>query len=209
MLDRILWVTGWVNVILYGLLVREMWHLWHAPIVEDVPRIATLSLLMGFEFILVHSGVFMSGFDRKVTLLILVPFYGVFALIMNSLLPGNAVLYLYMAIVFVRMRFAITNKSKKQMQQALGMSVIAVTIYFFLMMGFTFGSGLIPENGLTSTFLQASGYRDYTSSTGGLWIDEPKIPLAMGVTYFSLLIMVDLLFYGYFPWKFRKNRADL
>jgi len=45
--------------------------------------------------------------------------------------------------------------------------------------------------GLTESFLIDSGYRAQITS-GGLFIDSPHVPLAMGVVYFAVLALIEI-----------------
>lgn len=187
-------VLGWVGILIYGALIYEMWRLWSAPNPDDIDRILTLAVMMGFEFIMVHSGVFMSVFPRKMSLFIFVPFYGLFALAFNTMTPGNEILFLYLGVVFIRMRFAFSNPIEQEKGANMGMSLIAVLLYFFLIMGFAIGSDHIPELGLTPEFLKATGYLN-EDTIGGIFTEMPQVPMAMGIVYFALLALAEIKIY--------------
>jgi len=167
---------------------------WISPDPENTDRLLTLAVMMGFEFIMVHSGVFMAVMPKKVSLFFLIPAYSLFALAMNSMVPGNSILWLYFGVVLVRMRFAFSNPKGPELQAATTTSLCAVLIYFILLVIFALGAEAIPRLGLTDTFLIESGYRA-SITTGGLFIDTPHVPMAMGVVYFTLLAFLEVLIF--------------
>ena len=187
-------LSGWIGILIYAALIYEMLRLWIAPTADDTARILTLAVMMGFEFIMVHSGVFMAVFPRKISLFIFVPIYGLFAWSFNSMVPGNEILYLYLGVVFVRMRFAFSNATEKEKSMNMLMSLIAVMSYFFLILIFAFNSERIPKMGLTPEFLESSGYLKDVA-VGGIFTDMPNVPLAMGVIYFTLLAYSEIKIY--------------
>jgi hypothetical protein len=190
-------IAGLAGLATYAFLVIEMGRLWIAPDVSDVQRIQTLSVMMAFEFIMVHSGVFMAVFPKKMSLFLFVPFYAAFAFAMNAMTPGNTILYLYCAIVFFRMRFAFSDPNSEDKNRAMGMSLAAVMTYFFLVLGFAIGSEAVPELGLTQQFLIESGYIE-TVKGGGIFVDKPNVPMALGVVYFSLIALWEIKIYHLF-----------
>lgn len=190
-------IAGLAGLATYAVLVFEMTRLWVMPETTDVERIQTLAVMMGFEFIMVHSGVFMAVFPRKMALFIFVPVYALFAFAMNSMAPGNTILWLYFAVVFFRMRFAFSDPKSKEKDQAMLISLAAVMTYFFLVLGFAMGSNHVPKLGLTDQFLLQSGYRESVKA-GGIFLDTPNVPLAMGVVYFSLIAFFEAKIYGLF-----------
>ncbi len=190
-------ITGLAGLATYAVLIFEMARLWIAPDISDIERIQTLAVMMAFEFIMVHSGVFMAVFPRKMSLFIFVPFYASFAFAMNAMAPGNTILWLYFAVVFFRMRFAFSDPNSEDKDRAMGMSLAAVTTYFFLVLGFAIGNEAVPELGLTEQFLIESGYRD-TLEGGGIFVDTPNVPMALGIVYFSLIALWEIKIFRLF-----------
>ncbi|MDB2437209.1 hypothetical protein N9W89_00715 [Hellea sp.] len=187
-------ILGWVGILVYGALIYEMWRLWSAPTPDDTGRILTLAVMMGFEFIMVHSGIFMAAFPRKISLFIFVPFYGAFALVFNSMTPGNEILFLYLGAVFIRMRFAFSNATEEEIGANMSMSFLAVVLYFFLIIAFSIGSDHIPELGLTREFLTTTNYLN-EDTIGGIFTEMPQVSMAMGMVYFGLLAFAEIKVY--------------
>jgi hypothetical protein len=89
----------WVGVLIYLAMAGQMLRYLLAPGPEDGEAILTLGVLMGFEFIVVHSGVFMAAMGRSKAILLFVPIYGLFAWVFNQFAPNNAVMWLYLSLV--------------------------------------------------------------------------------------------------------------
>ena len=188
----------------YVVLVFEMLRLWLSPDAMQIDRLNTLAVMMGFEFIMIHSGVFMSVMPRKISLFFLIPFYSTFAFAMNTMVSGNTILWLYFGVVLLRMRFAFSNPSPHQKQRAILVSICAALLYFLLLVFMVLIADLIPKFGLTNTFLNESGYRDSLKS-GGVFLDMPHVPMAMGVIYFTLIAFMEAKFYGLLKFHNKKS----
>jgi len=198
-------LTAWIGIGVYIALILQMLRVWIAPQADDIELILTLAVMMGFEFIMVHSGIFMAVMPRKLSLFLFIPFCGIFALTMNALLPNNYILWLYGSIIFTRIRFAFSNPDQETINRSISMSIKAAILYFVLIMSFSFGSGLIPEFGLTQDFLTQSGYWDIVK-TGGLFPEKPYVPIAIGVVYFSLIALIEVKTFNLLPNKRRYFR---
>jgi len=196
MTTHLLWrLSEWIGIIIYAALVFEMTRLWIAPNPGDAERIVTLVMLVLFEFIIVHSGVFMAVMPRKWSMLIFLPFYGIFALAFNAAAPGNTILFLYLGVVLMRMRFAFSSPTDDARTKAIIMSGAAAFGYFILMFAFAFGGAFLPKFGLDYSYLQSSGYFDIFDASGE-FVDKPHSALAMGMAYFSLLIWLEIKVFG-------------
>lgn len=194
----LIWFThigNWLNIALYGWLIYEILTLWIAPENDDALRVLTLAVMMGMEFIMGHSGVFMAVLKRSWSMVILIPFYALFAWGFSSYVPGNEMMWIYFGIVALRMRFAFSNPTENQINKNILMSIATVMTYFILVFIVAFNADNIPVFGLTADYLQNSGYNDIPDS-GGIFLDTPNTALAMGVVYFTLLAVWEILIYG-------------
>jgi len=181
-----------VDVVMMGFMAYQYFKLWIDPQYGDAEKIFQMAGLMGFEFIMVHSGVFMAVMPRKVSLLIFVPAYGLFAWAFNDIIGGgNLVAYIYLIAVFNRMRFAFFNVNEELKNKQILRSVFAVLTYFFLLLGVAFGSKLIPEFGLNDVILSFIGY-DEAKTHGGLFLDEPQTAICLGSIYYLILALYSL-----------------
>ena len=100
---------AYFGVFLYLGLAVQAYLLWTNPSLKDADKIYTIAVLSAFEFFMVHSGVFMAVFSRKISLFFFFPLYGLFALARNAMSDGNFVLYTNLIIVFQRMCYAFAN----------------------------------------------------------------------------------------------------
>jgi len=161
---------------------------WLHPELHPVSLINDLAILMAFEFIMVHSGVFMAVMPKKWSLFVFFPLYGLFALGFNESVVNANILYIYLLTVLNRMRFAFSNVSLEVRAIQVGKSVAKVMLYFFLILAVCFGNGLIPKLGLTEEFLEKSNYFN-TVKSSGLFIEKPYVPICMGFIYYSLPVL--------------------
>jgi len=163
--------------------------LWINPDINDPDKILSFAVIMGFEFIMVHSGVFMAVMPKKISLYILFPIYGIFAFIMNLMVKDNTILIIYCMVVFNRMRFAFADVSEKLKGIAVGKSALSAVAYLFLLFATVFIP--IPEFGLTIDFLTASGYFE---NLNGNDFRSPHHFICMGFLYYLLLSLMEYLF---------------
>jgi len=171
--------------------------LWLYPQANDVELIYNLATLMAFEFIMVHSGVFMSFLGRSwKAWLGAIIFYGLFALVFNLFVTDNRILFLYAGVVLNRMLSGIMTSDETAKEKRIGFSALYAVIYFLLIMFVGIYSFLIPEFGLTESFLQSSDYHDMVIH-GGSFTDTPHIAMCFGVLYYASLSLVAVyaLFY--------------
>lgn len=181
----------YVGAFMNLLLAYQFYMIWTSPAISDANKIADYAVLMGFEFVMVHSGVFMAVMPKKISLYVLLPVYGLFALAMNSFVSDNSVLIIYGIVVFNRMRFAFSDVSKKIQQKAIFNSVLAVLVYFVLVFVVAFNNEHIPLFGLTKEFLAEINYYE-NLKTGGLLLDEPQTAFSLGFLYYTILALLAL-----------------
>ncbi|WP_428230815.1 hypothetical protein [Flavobacterium sp.] len=161
---------------------------WLHPEQHPVSLINDLAVLMAFEFIMVHSGVFMAVMPKKLSFFVFFPMYGLFALAFNHSVINTNIFYIYLLTVLNRMRFAFSDVGPEVRALQIGKSVSKAMFYFFLIFAVAFGNALIPKFGLTEDFLEKSNYFDSVKSSG-LFIDKPYVPICMGFIYYSLPVL--------------------
>ncbi len=187
----------YAGVIINLIIAYRFYALWAHPNQEHAGYITTMATLIGFEFIMVHSGVFMSVFPKKISLYIFFPFYGLFALVFSTLIDDwHIILITYLFAVFNRMRFAFADVPKSIKNRNILTSVLAAIIYFILIFVVAFNAEKIPELGLTRSYLEMSGYLS-SIETGGILIDTPQTAMALGLFYYVALALVEFLFVRY------------
>jgi len=183
------------------ILATTYFKLWLMPELSDANAIYTLCVLIAFEFFMVHSSLFMSSVNRKSlnsVLLLVVPFYGIFAVIFNFFVDNNAVMILYLLVVFNRIQSGLTQPENSPVNLTMLRSTLTILIYFFLLIAIVVLSDSIPELGVSNEYLTASEYHTTVKKHGGLLLDVPKIGLCLGTAYFSLLFLLEISF---LKWK--------
>ena len=180
------------GIIMNGWLSYIFLSLWLHPQASDIELIYSLTILVLFEFILVHSGVFMSILGRSwkgwVGFILV---YGLFALGMNTFVNGNQIIILYGVVVLNRMLTGILNSGKADKELGLSMSAVYVVTYFGLLLAVVFGSSYIPRCGLTEAFVQSTDYVSFNMA-GGDFADMPHVFMCFGVMYYLILMFVEI-----------------
>lgn len=166
--------------------------LWLFATEADAYVVYSMAILMGFEFIMVHSGVIMTFLSKTYSILLFFPFYGLFAWGFNKMLDDgdNTVMILYLTTVLNRMRFAFFNADENMKNRAVMTSVISVMIYFFLLFLVCFGSSLVPHFSLGESFTNSAAYAA-VQKVGGMFPEEPYVPICLGFLYYLLLSYVS------------------
>ena len=167
---------------------------WFYPEYYSAEIIYNLTIILVFEFILVHSGVFMAVFQSKWMLAGFALFYGIFALAFNASVFGDTpiILYLYSVTVINRMVFGISSRSPQERQEAIANSVMMVLNFMFCIFAAVFLSFLVPYGGLTPAYLSSIHYFDVMTS-GGEFPEKPHVAFAFGVLYFAMPIIMPLI----------------
>jgi hypothetical protein len=166
-------------------------YLWISPDVNDIHKIQNLSILIVFEFIMVHSGVFMAVMPLKFSLFVFFPFYGLFAWGFNTIVSDNSIVMLYLLTVFNRMRFAFFNIDKQMQAELMLKSFYTLGIYFTTIMVVVISAQIIPKFGLTEAFLEKATYSKIKQGSG-LMIDSPNVSMCLGCIYFILLSLLEI-----------------
>lgn len=178
--------------VFFNLLIAvRFFQLWYAPQEDQANQIITMATLVGFEFIMVHSGVFMAAFPKKFSLFIFFPIYGLFAYSFASMIEDwHIIIVTYLVVVFNRMRFAFADVPEVIKQRNILFSALAAMIYFFLIMLIAFNAQGIPALGLTETFLNDANYFSKLKN-GGILTEIPQSAMSFGVVYYVTLAFVE------------------
>lgn len=175
-------------------------YLWLFAQPDDAYKVYSFAILIAFEFIMVHSGVFMAALSKKYSILLFCPLYGLFAWGFNRMLDGKdqTILIIYLLTILNRMRFAFFDASKTVKSRTIALSIMAVFIYFGLLFVVVLGSSIIPAFALGTSFSQSEAYQS-VSQVGGLFMDKPYTAISLGFMYYSLL--------SYTNYKMIRNKA--
>lgn len=192
--------TGWIfNILLAG----QFLQLWVYPFPGQVEKIYGLSLLIIFEFVMVHSGIFMALFPPKISLLIFFPFYGLFAIVF-SLIAGNlTIIVLYLIVVFNRMRFAFFDVGDEARGNMILQSILSLLLYFALIILVAISSNIIPAFGLNENFLSLAEYEEVKKGATGIMVDSPQTSMCLGVLYYIILTFIDYKLFN------KESKAEL
>lgn len=183
---------NYVGIILNLIISFSFFSLWISPDISDVSKIYSYAVLIAFEFIMVHSSVFMAAMSARVSLLFFFPFYGLFALVFNMMVSDNIILYTYLVVIFNRLRYAFFNVNKEIRMKLAQRSVLGASLYFFILMFCAFASNVIPHFGLSTDFLEKSNYAK-VKLHGGLFLDQPSVAMCVGAFYYLLLAGLEYM----------------
>lgn len=179
---------NFVSTLFNGYLLYQYLHIWFSTNPDPI-IVETLAVLISFEFIMVHSALFMAVFQKKLSILFFVLAYALFAYEFNKILPlqDNKIMIAYFAIVLHRMRFAFYNVSEKQRDKLLGLSGLAAVIYI-LSIGFcVVFSNYLHKLTYTTAFLNENNFQH-----NSFVLSQNSILIATGSIYYSLLIFSNL-----------------
>lgn len=144
----------YVEVAQTALIACQYLYLWLFAGPDDAYKVYSLAILMAFEFVMVHSGLFMAAMPLKASIRLFIPLYGLFAFAFgHSMREGDyTIIILYLATVLNRMRFAFFNVSKSVKQRVVRQSMIALAVYFVLTVSVVCAESVIPSFSLGTAF---------------------------------------------------------
>lgn len=182
----------YIGIAQTGLIALQYLYLWLFADTEDAYKVYSMAILMGFEFIMLHSGVFMATVPRKYSILVFFPVYGLFAYAFHRMMRegDNVIMVIYLTTVLNRMRFAFFNADQEMKNRAGMLSIIAITGYFFLLLAVVIGSSFVPAFALGQSFTSSDVYREVATS-GGVFTDKPYTAICLGFLYYSMLSYVN------------------
>jgi len=175
-------------------LIYTFLSLWIHPQINDVEMIFNLTVLLFFEFVMVHSGVFMSILGRQwKAWLFFIIIYGLFALAFNSIVSGNQILILYGVVILNRMLPNILRKPEDtEKKEGIIISAIYAMIYFFLFIIIIYCASYVPPLGLTKEFLESTNFSQINTISGN-FSDKPYIMMCFGALYYLFLTLVEVI----------------
>lgn len=167
---------------------------WFYPENYSAEIIFNLTVVLIFEFIMIHSGAFMSIFKNTLLLLAIALFYGFFVFLFNKLTIGHApiILYLYGTTVANRILFGVSSRSIQERQGNILTSIFMAINFMFCIFITLLCSFIIPYGGLTPEYLKSINYLDKITIGGG-FPEQPHIAFAFGSLYFSMPIIIFAL----------------
>jgi len=166
--------------------------LWTCPQFGDIEIIVNLITLMIFEFVMIHSGLFISIVvkhswkDWLKGILI----YGLFAVIYNRAVSNNFILIIYCSMVLNRTLLGILNREKTNVKIELNIATFNAMIYLGLIFVIALCSSFIPKFGLTNDFLKAENYI-IVKPDFDLY-SMPHVAMCFGALYYLIFTFVEM-----------------
>ena len=168
-IERIDRPCEYVEVAQTALIACQYLYLWLFAGPDDAYKVYSLAILMAFEFVMVHSGLFMAAMPLKASIRLFIPLYGLFAFAFGH-----------------SMRFAFFNVSKSVKQRVVRQSMIALAVYFVLTVSVVCAESVIPSFSLGAAFSESASYTREVRA-GGLFVEKPYVPICLGFLYYSVL----------------------
>lgn len=182
--------TDFIDTLIDIGMVVFVLKLWLCPVPSDASEINTFGVLMGFEFIMVHSGAMMlfvsAMFSPWIALCVFFPLYGLFAWGFNMAADNNAVMWVYLAVVFWRMRFAFSRPEYLDAMRAFKSAFFKAFVYFGALVASVLCEDFFPYFGLTQEFAAANGL-----GAGGTFFSTPNAVMGFAVLYYAGLAAFD------------------
>lgn len=151
--------------------------------------IVSLQILIMFEFIMMHSGVFMSM--GKSAVILFFPFYFLFAFAFNLIMPDNTIMYVYLFTILNRFLTGQNDSKRKNDHPTIRALFRCFATYFPTFIGSMALSSIIPEFGLTPD-VQKQIIEDVAiNQKGDITL---KMMISCGVLYYLALIYWEFYF---------------
>lgn len=182
------------------LLSLQYLNLWLNAKPIDAEKILNFSGLILIEFIMIHSGVFMASVSKWISLLIFVPFYGLFVYKLYPEYGTEFLMYTYFAVILNRMRFAFFNVNPKLKKEQAMFSALSLIIYLLPLAAVLMLQDKIPYFKLTPEFLNQINF-DNKDVDDDIFREKPNLAIGLGFIYFLMLS----LFQFFRQWKKRKE----
>lgn len=191
----------YAGILMNLFLAIQFFMLWYRPELDQAEKINTTLWLVIFELLMVHSSAIMAVLPKRISFIFLFAFYGTFAWLINKMVPGNLILYIYLIMVLNRMRYAFYDVDPLVKKRTLWGSGLALATYLILMVGIALGNQYVSRLGLTEDFLVTSGYTELASAKG-LFIEQPHLAICLGCFYYVILSVETIILYRY--WRLNK-----
>ena len=174
-------------------LIYKFLTLWTNPQVEDIDMIFNLIVLLMFEFFLIPTGMFIILARRSfLNWLFGSIFFGTFALAFNSLVKGNFILIIFVAMVLNRILFLIFNRAQTDRNKEMNKMLLIFLMYFGLVVLVAITAYFIPRFGLTETFLVSTNYMHDIDWEFEM-LNMPHISMCFGILYYLALTIVEIV----------------
>lgn len=185
---------AYIGVLQTLIIAYQFIKVWGFADLNDAYIVYQLTVLMGFEFIMLHSGVVMCVIPRKYSLFVFCPIYALFAWGFSWYLPDQdyTIWILYLTTVLNRMRFTFFKVDEKMKQREIGNSIVGAIIYLLLMIFVVVLMELIPMFALDESFIQSSQYKAIMKAKG-IFPEKPYVAICFGFLYYLSLSLVNFV----------------
>ena len=196
-------VSKWISIALsaggYFYLCYVMIATWLDPMsIQDGRWVKYGVGLFVLEFVMMHSGVFMSGLagglkkDWKVAFggfAFFFVIYGLFAACFALVFQSPGLLLVYTMIMLGRFMAVFSTSDNSAI--TMGRSALSAILYFIIM----FASALIPvpEAGVTPEVLE----QVYPNRGSGIWEQDPQRVLVWASIYFGLIGLAEIFLFSW------------
>lgn len=191
------WFGVLSSAIPYFALGWVLLDVWRHPLDWDSGRWIPFAVgLLVLEFILIHSGVFMTMLaarqntaKRAMLFIALTGFYSLFVIGVSASIGSTELIWIFVSVLLGRAVGLFTQLDENP-QRILKRSGISMFLYIIA----AFASVLlpIPELGVTQDILN----QVYASRGGGVWEREPQRAIAMASAYFFAMGGVEVFVFG-------------
>lgn len=180
-----------LQILNYFLSVIFYIKVWLVPGQSDATFITNGIQLFVVEFLMIHSGVFLSVFARSKKFILIALLYGFMIYGLAKSFHNNYYFYFYLLIVMNRMRAGFAGSNPLFFIRNIAYSIAGAI--FFLIAGISMAilEKWIPQFGLTEAYLNTSGFRWQNAKTGGMLVDKPQTVMYFWMVYFSLWIWFE------------------
>lgn len=180
---------------------------WWYPELFKVQTIYNLTVIFIFEFVLVHSGLFMAVLARTKLIFLFIPAYAVFAFMFNSFVMGdeNIILWLYAVIIANRLIGSYQIKSRNAWNRNIRDSAYMTINFLFCIFLIAIIRFIVPYGGLTPEYLDEVNYLRLIPSHSE-YFNAPHVGMALGTLLYGipfLFIMINKLLPYYKKMKFK------
>ncbi len=150
-----------------ALMIVFCFLIWNVPHLFSAEFIYSMSIFILFEFILIHSGGFMS-IAYPIGMILFLPVYGFLAYIFNKISPDSFILLFFFLTMLMRCRGVVAADRKafaaKMSRKSFGSLALVFVSIFIASILFT----ILPRWGLTDEFLNSINYYDIDNIGGNV-----------------------------------------
>jgi hypothetical protein len=188
---------NYLGLVFYAFIIYKYFQLWAFPSLEDASSIVVYNTLMGFEFILILTSLFLAISWGTKSMYIILILYTLFFIWGFRTSTPESILYAYLYVVFNRTRVFFMQKPSDQVEKkgTIIYYLFNILVYTVLVLTISVISAkiaVIPRLGLTDHYIAESGYYSFIIGDGNaLMSKKPHVGLFIGCIYFIILASIE------------------